>query len=832
MLKLRSDVRFLATEEEGASVYLVRDPVTGETFQFDEIEHFLLRSLDKPRSSGELARTASEHFGISIPKDAVEELLDMASDWGLLESASTENAALTNESTADAAEALAAAEETMPDDVPLLKKESEQSGGPTLTDQIPTASTEAIPPPETPRTPRPGHAFDPRGQISLFNPEPLFRILSRFTGPVGRPLAWFILPAVIVAGFALYHNLGALETDFERYYRPITLVQHLLIGLLSVNLLSQLTVGTVLSSHRVSIQSFGLRLALGLVPRFALEADDVDDLPRPARIRIHSTPLLVRLGVASVSVVGWLATRGTGTLLPGFYLTLALVALISLALLGNPLLKAAGYRLLTAYLDEPLLREKASRALFRGLTRRAPPQGEDEQDTLALRAYALASIIFLVTLLGVVATYVARWLELNYQGTGVALFLLLLGYLVVRFRYQIQERRAARRAYRRSAHRAERITPAMGNQPSRAHASQTEGLESMAGGRGTRSHRGRGLTKWGWRRLTLLAILGVVLALPYPYETGGRAEIFGAQEYELHTETPGVVKEVLVEGGEWVSRGTVLARLASYTQTKDFKTTKAAILEQKAQIEKLKSTPRPEEVDLAKQKVKTAEVQAYYSKNDFERLSPLYEKGNISAERYANAEAELELDRARAAEARANLQMVNSGPHPMELEAAKAELNRLEELLNYHKDQIERTVLRAPIDGRPVGLTLTQDVGKFLDRGNLFTTFINDRRVRVELAIPESDVGEIDIGSNARVRVWGHPHRTFTGRVVEIAPTVDEESFGRVVRVTVTIPNEERVLKSGMTGFGKVAAGTEPVIVAFSRTLVRFFLVEVWSWLP
>ena len=69
--------------------------------------------------------------------------------------------------------------------------------------------------------------------------------------------------------------------------------------------------------------------------------------------------------------------------------------------------------------------------------------------------------------------------------------------------------------------------------------------------------------------------------------------------------------------------------------------------------------------------------------------------------------------------------------------------------------------------------------------------------------------------------------------MTEIAPAVDSEhEEGEVLKVTTIIDNADGLLVSGMTGYGKIDGGTMPVGVAFSRAIVRFFLIEVWSWLP
>ena len=68
--------------------------------------------------------------------------------------------------------------------------------------------------------------------------------------------------------------------------------------------------------------------------------------------------------------------------------------------------------------------------------------------------------------------------------------------------------------------------------------------------------------------------------------------------------------------------------------------------------------------------------------------------------------------------------------------------------------------------------------------------------------------------------------------VTGIAPVVDQEKYANVIVVTTEVPNPDGLLRSGMTGFAKIDGGSKPVIVAFTRMFVRFFLIEIWSWLP
>jgi hypothetical protein len=52
------------------------------------------------------------------------------------------------------------------------------------------------------------------------------------------------------------------------------------------------------------------------------------------------------------------------------------------------------------------------------------------------------------------------------------------------------------------------------------------------------------------------------------------------------------------------------------------------------------------------------------------------------------------------------------------------------------------------------------------------------------------------------------------------------------VRVLVDISNTQKNLKAGMSGYAKIEGRSMPVIAAFTRSIVRFVQIEVWSWLP
>jgi hypothetical protein len=61
-------------------------------------------------------------------------------------------------------------------------------------------------------------------------------------------------------------------------------------------------------------------------------------------------------------------------------------------------------------------------------------------------------------------------------------------------------------------------------------------------------------------------------------------------------------------------------------------------------------------------------------------------------------------------------------------------------------------------------------------------------------------------------------------------PTAEGRPCLKVVRVTTTLDNTERLLKSEMTGTAKIICGERPILDLLTRRLARYFRVEFWSW--
>jgi len=803
-MRLRSDLIIEPISSGAGTVYSVKDPLSGEHFEFGAEEYFLIERIGAGVPLDRIAEAFRERFGESIERSQISAFLERLRLWKLLsdEPRDTDESRQPTAGTHGRTQADTPYPDSETDDSSWIRAHSQR---------------------QTRWQPDQARVLNRPLRYKAFWHEPqwiggIARIL--------RPLRFllYLIPLALVLSIAtVVQQWPLVEADLERFWRPWNLIEHLLFSLFTVNLVSKLTAGATCASNGGFVSNIGIQLALGIVPRFHVELGGWDNMERRGMLWTLASPLLAKIVLFCFGVLTWYLTRDGGTQLPMIGFVLGAVSTISLLITGNPFGVGDGYALISGLLQQTSLRAKALRALFGKLLPKRRRVNIDQSHIGALRLYGLATIAYVLLLLGLIVHYGAVWLESHFEGTGVLIFLLLMLAMLT----QVFRRVGARRQV------SEMSAPRPQGSGNVQHGSDDDASHLRGNRQRARKRppqpRKSGI-HWGW--LLLLLALGSTFFIPYEYETGGRLELKPWERREIYSESPGIIETVDVEGGNWVEMGTVLAQMSSYRESAEVDSLRAQIQKQEAILQKLLTTPREEEVELAAKKYAAAQVRERFAESEAKRMERLRKDGNVSETEYEDAMRKHEVAIQEALELKANLDLVEEGPHPQEIEAARAELKRLQADLTRQEERLERTRLVSPIAGRLEELNLTDLTGKYLDNGDLYTAVINDTVLRAEVEIPEADLPLVAIGDRARLKLWAHPDKIYVGEVVEIEPAVQQEEFGRVSRVHVRLPNEKGEHKAGMTGYGKISGQMESVALAFTHRLVRFFTVEVWSWIP
>ena len=814
--------------KDSQTSYLLRDKLLGKTYDFDAWQFFVLEVLPGCDNYPKLISVFEDRFGKPVTADELRFFFGSVADRKLLaedavshpllapftkmgyEVAAGQPVAKAGVDIAKALSAQAAASASSsapgkPDGGAPAKAESAKSAVAADTTKAPAAD-ETLP---AGIQDAPGlDSRVVRRIIPLFDPRPLMKLLM----PAARVcrFAMYLLPVLAAAALMLtINNAGLIVRDIERLNKDTTFLEHLAFSLVTVNLAGTLLTAFIAHYYRATVSKIGIGLFFGFVPRFTTRMSALEQLSRRERMWLHGGPLLLRLGLWSLGLLTWYNTRDSNTLLPSLGLGLTVICTVGLLFSANPLVKSSAYHLLAAFTNEPHLRGKSYRAFLNKWTGKSFQQS----DSNLLAAYALATFVFMFVVIVVAMVLLGMWLKgLQLGGAAIVAVLALGLFLLARTWSRFQKIELAYQRSQQFDRWRKRVIPEEGD--------IDESKEVESGNWLTYVQKALPLT------LLLLAFL------PYPYEAGGNFSIYPLDQQMITSDVPGLVEEVFFDGGETVKKGTPIARLAHADYQSQIAVYEARMAEQRAVINDLKARPKVEEVNLAETAVVVARTQLNFSTAKVPRLERLYKDGAIAFEELETARRQAGVDAEQLSEKEASLALVKTGVTRDRIAAEEAKWVALKEERDAFEKKLARTVLVMPIDGSILTLHLKKKLNSFLDKGQNFAAVENASKVTAEIEIPESDVRFATIGAKVRLRPSAFFDTDFEGTITTIDRNITVKSFGNVIKLIVTVDNHDGRLRTGMTGFAKIASTTMPVWQAFSLSVQRFWAIHVWSWLP
>jgi RND family efflux transporter MFP subunit len=250
----------------------------------------------------------------------------------------------------------------------------------------------------------------------------------------------------------------------------------------------------------------------------------------------------------------------------------------------------------------------------------------------------------------------------------------------------------------------------------------------------------------------------------------------------VHAKMGGTLDKVLVQLGDRVSEGTVLAILDRR--------------EIDAQVDAATAA-----VNVARAGLDAAEAALANASQEIERARNLFEKGALAKQRLDAAETA-----ARSAQAQRDLARAN-------VAQAEAALRRAREV------QRDAT-LRSPIGG--VVVERNFDAGSLVGPGSSepVVAVADVRTLKLEAGVSELEAGRLKVGSMARVTLPAKPGETYEGRLAAIAPEVDTRN--RHFKTEIRVANRDQQLLSGMYASARiVVAKADGVVVPREAIFTR-----------
>jgi multidrug resistance efflux pump len=194
-----------------------------------------------------------------------------------------------------------------------------------------------------------------------------------------------------------------------------------------------------------------------------------------------------------------------------------------------------------------------------------------------------------------------------------------------------------------------------------------------------------------------------------------------------------------------------------------------------------------------------------------------------------------ELGERQRDEAQARLDLLLAGARAEDLEASRAALARLEARRPFLRELIGRTRLVSPIAGLVTTRRLKEKRGGHVRPGDFVAEVQALEHVRVEISVPEKEIGDVRPDHPVCFKARAYPERTFAAQIDCIAPTAHrpadrEAAAAPTVFLVTRVDNDGLLLKPGMTGKAKVYCGERRIFDLVARRLARLVRVEFWSW--
>jgi len=245
-------------------------------------------------------------------------------------------------------------------------------------------------------------------------------------------------------------------------------------------------------------------------------------------------------------------------------------------------------------------------------------------------------------------------------------------------------------------------------------------------------------------------------------------------EMNLGFRVAGKVTERLVDIGQHVTTGDVLARIDPSDYDLSVKSAEASLDAAERQVET---------VDLAKKRAEQLYAKTFASKSQLEQATLTYNQAVATR------------DAARSTLAQA-------------------------------RNQVGYTDLKASEDG--IVTAVSADVGQVVGAGTPVMTVAVDGEKEVLIAVPEMDIAGFKPGKDVKASFWSDDALSLDGKVREVAGSADPQS--RTFAVRVSLPNDARVLL-GMTAniTASVASRQQMVSVPLSALAEKGGQKIVWT---
>jgi multidrug resistance efflux pump len=254
----------------------------------------------------------------------------------------------------------------------------------------------------------------------------------------------------------------------------------------------------------------------------------------------------------------------------------------------------------------------------------------------------------------------------------------------------------------------------------------------------------------------------------------------------IGTNVAGVVWQIYVKKGDAVKAGDPLFRIDDRDLKAQLKVSEAVLASARAQLHKLRSAPRPEDIPPARAAVEEAKARLADTEAAVARTEKLYNRQMIAASDYDKDRFAFYAAKATAAKSSAELQRILAGTWKEDIDMAEATVFQAQSQLDNISINLERLTVRALADGEVLQLNVR--LGQFAAMAwkEPMVVLGDVKKLHVRVDIDENDLPYFEKGAEAVATLKGRPQVRFPLKFVYVEPYV-------IPKQSLTGSNSERV---------------------------------------
>jgi HlyD family secretion protein len=269
--------------------------------------------------------------------------------------------------------------------------------------------------------------------------------------------------------------------------------------------------------------------------------------------------------------------------------------------------------------------------------------------------------------------------------------------------------------------------------------------------------------------------------------------------------TSGILKQLLVQEGDAVQQGQVLAYMDSSNLQGQFKQAQGNLAAATANLQRVVVGNRQQEIAQAAAKVQDSQFALRQTADDLQRNQALYQAGAIAKQVFDTARTTRDRAQAQVKQDQEALALAQVGSRSEDIAQAQAQVAAAQGAVQIIQASLNDMVIRAPFSGivarkfaDPGSFVTPTTAGSAVSSATSSSILALASTNEVVADVAEANIAQIRMGLVATIQADAYTGKTFTGQVTQIATqsvvTQNVTSF----EVKTSVADPQRLLRSGM----------------------------------